>query len=80
MAESGNKQTITGLAARLSALPAAKRRAALEVSAALAGVSLRVSRDFVEAAPQAATILSADDIRAWGELGRRIAMGKAESG
>ena len=80
MAESGNKQTITGLAARLSALPAAKRRAALEVSAALAGVSLRVSRDFVEAAPEAATILSADDIRAWGELGRRIAMGKAESG
>jgi nitric oxide reductase NorD protein len=80
MAESGNKQTITGLAARLSTLPAAKRRAALEVSAALAGVSLRVSRDFVEAAPEAAAILSADDIRAWGELGRRIAMGKAESG
>jgi len=80
MAERGNKQTITGLATRLSALPAAKRRAALEVSAALAGVSLRVSRDFVEAAPQAAEILSADEIRYWGELGRRIAMGKAESG
>ena len=80
MAERGTKQTVTGLAARLSALPAAKRRAALEVSAALAGVSLRVSRDFVEAAPQAAEILSADEIRAWGELGRRIAMGKADSG
>ena len=71
---------MTGLATRLSGLPAAKRRAALEVSAALAGVSLRVSRDFVEAAPEAAEILSADEIRAWGELGRRIAMGKADSG
>jgi len=80
MAESGKKQTVTGLAANLSTLPAAKRRAALEVSAALAGVSLRVSRDFVEAAPPAAEILTADEIRSWGELGRRIAMGKAESG
>jgi len=80
MAERGKKQTVTGLAASLSTLPAAKRRAALEVSAALAGVSLRVSRDFVEAAPIAAEILSTDEIRAWGELGRRIAMGKAESG
>src|SRR5580765_153977 len=80
MAESGKKQTVTGLAAGLSTLPAAKRRAALEVSAALAGVSLRVSRDFVEAAPPAAEILTADEIRSWGELGRRIAMGKAESG
>ena len=59
MAERGKKQTVTGLAASLSTLPAAKRRAALEVSAALAGVSLRVSRDFVEAAP-----IAAEDFRA----------------
>jgi len=80
MAESGNKETLTGLAARLGRLPADKKRAALEISAALAGVSLRVSRDFVEAVPKAAKILSADDLRSWGELGRRVAMGSAESG
>lgn len=80
MAENPSKQTLTGLAARLGRLPAEKKRAALEVSAALAGVSLRVSRDFVEAIPRAAKVLSADDIRAWGELGRRIAMGSAENG
>ncbi len=74
------KQTFTGLAARLGRLPADKRRAALEVSASLAGVSLRVSREFVEAVPKAAKILSADDIRNWGEMGRRLAMGNAESG
>ncbi len=74
------KQSLTGLAARLSKLPAEKRRAAVEVSAALAGVSLRVSRDFVEAVPIAAEVLSADDLRAWGELGRRLAMGNADTG
>ena len=80
MAESENKRTLTGLAARLGRLSAEKRRAALEISAALAGVSLRVSRDFVEAVPKAAKVLLADELRSWGELGRRIAMGNAASG
>ncbi|HKP68919.1 MAG TPA: VWA domain-containing protein [Pyrinomonadaceae bacterium] len=74
------KQTFTGLAAKLGRLPADKRRVALEMSAALAAISLKVSREFVEAVPQAAEILSADDLRAWGELGRRLAMGSAGTG
>ncbi|NOT49211.1 MAG: hypothetical protein HOP17_15890, partial [Acidobacteria bacterium] len=81
MAENeSRKQTFTGIAARLGRLPAEKRRAALEVSAALAGVSLRASRTFVEAVPRAAKILSADDLRNWGEMGRRLAMGNAGQG
>ncbi len=78
--ENGSRNTLTGLAKRLSQLPADKRRAALDVSAALAGVSLRVSRDFVEAVPKASRLLSAEDLRLWGELGRKLAMGKAELG
>ena len=74
------KQTLTGLAKRLGRLPADKKRAALEGSAALAGVSLRVSREFVEAVPKAAKILSPDDIRNWAEMGRRLAMGDAATG
>lgn len=74
------RPSITGIAARLGRLPAEKRRAALEVSAALAGVSLRASRAFVEALPRAAKILSADDIRNWGEMGRKLAMGSADLG
>src|SRR5689334_22773147 len=74
------KQTLTGLAKRLGRLPTEKKRAALEGSAALAGVSLRVSREFVTAVPKAAKILSADDIRNWAEMGRRLAMGDAETG
>ncbi len=77
---SETKPTLTGLARRLGQLPADKKRAALEMSAALAGVSLRVSREFVEAVPPAANILSADDLRHWGEFGRRIAMGNADTG
>lgn len=74
------KKTLTGIAARLSRLPAKKRRAALESSAAIAGVSLRASRAFVESAPRAARILSADDIRHWGEMGRKLSMGSADLG
>ena len=71
---------LTGLAKQLGKLPADKRRVALEMSAALAGVSLRASRDFVEAVPAAAEVLSVDALRAWGELGRKLAMGSSEVG
>lgn len=74
------KQSITDLAKGLSRLPAGKRRAAIEASASIAGVSLKASRAFVAAAADAAKILSADDLRAWADLGRRLAMGKAETG
>ena len=76
----GQKNSLTGIAAGLGRLAAEKRRAALEASAALAGVSLRASREFVAAVPAAGEILSADDIRLWGEMGRRLAMGNAETG
>lgn len=68
------------MARKLGELPADKKLAALEISAALAAVSVRVSRVFVEAVPAAAEILSAVDLRHWGELGRRLAMGSAASG
>jgi nitric oxide reductase NorD protein len=74
------KPTLTGLARRLGRMPADKKRAALEMSAAIAGVSLKASREFVAAVPKAAKLLSADDLRNWGELGRRLAMGNAETG
>jgi nitric oxide reductase NorD protein len=75
-----NRPGLTGLAKRLGRLPADKRRAALEMSAALAGVSLKASKEFVEAVPRAVEILSADDLRNWAEMGRRLAMGNAEIG
>ncbi len=50
------KQTFTNLARRLGKLPNDKKIIALEMSATLAGVSLKVSREFVEAVPKAAKI------------------------
>ena len=73
-------KTFTGLARELRSLPADKRRAALEMSASLAGVSLRVSRAFVEATPDASKILNADTLRAWAEMGRKLAMGNVDAG
>ncbi len=64
----------------LRKLPAEKSRAALEISAALAGVSLRVSKEFLQAMPNAAKVLSADEIRSWAEIGRKLAMGNADLG
>ncbi len=82
MAESENskKQTFTGLARRLGKLPNDKKIIALEMSAVLAGVSLRVSREFVESVPKAARILEAEDLRAWAEMGKRLAMANADLG
>ncbi len=80
MSEISRKTNFTGLARRLSRLSAEKRRVALEISANLAGVSLRVSKTFVESVPKASKILSAEDLRLWGEMGRKLAMGNAELG
>ncbi|MCY7348680.1 MAG: hypothetical protein LH614_21020, partial [Pyrinomonadaceae bacterium] len=78
--ENSKKQTFTNLARRLGKLPNDKKIVSLEMSAALAGVSLRVSREFVEAVPKAAKILSAEDIKNWAEMGRRLAMGNSDVG
>ncbi len=80
MAKNNKKTTVPSLARQLEQMPADKKRVALELSAALAGVSLRVSREFVAAMTEAAKILSADDLRAWGEMGRRLSMGNVDLG
>ncbi len=64
----------------MSRLPAEQKKVSLEMSASLAAVSLKVSREFVEAVPKAAKILSADDLRDWAEMGRRVAMANADLG
>jgi hypothetical protein len=73
------RRTIAGLARELGMLPADAARAALETSASIAGVSLRASIEFLRAAPDAARVLEAAELRAWGEMGRRLAMGDVET-
>lgn len=73
------RRTIAGLARELGKLPVDAARAALETSAGIAGVSLRASIEFLRAAPDAARVLEAAELRAWGEMGRRLAMGDVET-
>ncbi len=76
----GERRTIAGLARELGKLPGEKARAALETSAGLASISLRVSMEFLRAAPEAARTLDAESLRAWGEMGRRLALADVEAG
>ena len=60
-------------------MPLEQSAAALETSAAIAAISLRASIEFLRAAPAAAEILEAAELRSWGELGRRLAMSDVET-
>ncbi|HYG09847.1 MAG TPA: hypothetical protein VD835_07740, partial [Pyrinomonadaceae bacterium] len=74
------RRTIAGLVREIGKLPADRARASLEVSAQLAGLSLRVGLEFLRAAVAAAQVLEAAELREWGEMGRRLAMADVETG
>jgi hypothetical protein len=74
------RRTIAGLVREIGQLPADRARAALEVSAGLASLSLRVGLEFLRAAAGAAQVLEAAELREWGEMGRRLAMADVETG
>src|ERR687885_2160518 len=78
--DAGERRTIAGLAREVGKLPRDVARAALEVGAGLAALSLRAGVDFLRAVPEAARVLDAEELRAWGELGRRLVMADAETG
>jgi len=74
------RRTLAGLLKNIAHLPFEQTRAALETSAAIAAVSLRASIEFLRAAPGVAQVLEPTELRAWGELGRRLTMGDVENG
>ena len=69
-----------GLCARRAKLPVDVARAALEVGAGMAALSLRAGVDFLRAVPDAARVLDAEELRAWGEMGRRLTMADVGDG
>jgi nitric oxide reductase NorD protein len=74
------RRSLAALAREIGVLPGDRARAAVEVSAQLAPISLRASAEFLRAVPQAAQLLDAEELRAWGEMGRRLAMADVETG
>src|SRR6266700_2951568 len=73
------RQSIIELTRDLARLPLDQAAAAIETSAAIAGVSLRASIEFLRAVPNAAQVLGASELRAWGDMGRRLAMSDVET-
>jgi hypothetical protein len=78
--DAGERRTIAGLLREAGKLPVDVARAALEVGAGLAALSLRAGVEFLRAVPEAARVLDAEELRAWGEMGRRLSMADAETG
>ena len=78
--DAGERRTIAGLAREVGKLPRDVARAALEVGAGLAALSLRAAVDFLRAVPEAARVLDAEELRAWGEMGRRLVGADVETG
>src|SRR5690349_2682071 len=77
--QSAERQSFLDLTRSITSLPLDQTAAVLETSAAIAAISLRAGIEFLRAAPAAAQILQPAELRAWGELGRRLAMADFES-
>jgi len=75
------KQTsLAELAKRIGKLSPEHKRVALEIGSSLAGVSLRVSREFIESVIAASEVFSPDQMKLWAEIGKRLAMSNPEAG
>ncbi|MBA3513949.1 MAG: hypothetical protein H0T77_06210, partial [Pyrinomonadaceae bacterium] len=73
------RQSIRELTRELARLSLDQVAAILETSGTIAGVSLRASLEFLRAAPEAGETLAAGELRLWGEMGRRLAIGDVET-
>ncbi len=73
------RRTIAGLLREIGKLPLEYTTLTLETSAAIAGVSLRASLEFLRAAFEASQVLEPSELHAWGEMGRRLAMSDVET-
>ncbi len=76
---SAERQSFLKLTRELASLPLEQSAAALETSATIAAISLRASIEFLRSAPAAAEVLQISELRSWGDLGRRLAMGDVET-
>ena len=77
--ESIERQSFLELTRSIAGLPLDEAAAILESSASIAAISLRAGIEFLRAAPAAARVLQPAELRAWGEMGRRLAMSDYET-
>src|SRR6185295_19183271 len=76
---SSERQSFLELTRSLTGLPLDQAAVVLETSASIAAISLRAGIEFLRAAPAASHVLQPAEMRAWGEMGLRLAMADYES-
>src|ERR1044072_3130948 len=74
------RRTLAGGLRQVAGLPLEHGRAALETSALIAAGTLRARIEFLCGVPPVAQIMEPAELRAWGELGRRLTMSDVETG
>jgi hypothetical protein len=77
--DSIERQSFLELTRSIAGLPLDQAAAILETSASIAAISLRAGIEFLRAAPNAAQLLQPAELRAWGDMGRRLAMSDYET-
>jgi hypothetical protein len=77
--DSIERQSFLELTRSIAGLPLDQAAVILETSASIAAISLRAGIEFLRAAPNAAQLLQPAELRAWGDMGRRLAMSDYET-
>ncbi|WP_161997840.1 hypothetical protein, partial [Escherichia coli] len=75
-----NQKSFVELAKHLSRLSSEYKQVVWDIGTSLAGVSLKVSREFVEVVPEVAEVFAPEDLKLWAEIGRRLAIANPDAG
>ncbi|HWN97779.1 MAG TPA: VWA domain-containing protein [Blastocatellia bacterium] len=71
--------TLEGLVKRLGPLPYDRLLLTTDISVSLASTNLRAAVEMLKAAPEVSRLIDANDMRVWGEIGKRLSATSAES-
>lgn len=67
------RNTVESLAMKMGLKPSDRGWVAVDIGASLVSISPKVAMDFFKAVQEVATLLDNGDLRAWAELGKRVA-------
>ncbi|MCI0661133.1 MAG: hypothetical protein L0220_08685, partial [Acidobacteria bacterium] len=72
------RNTVESLAMKMGLKPNERGWLTVDIGASLVSVSPKVAMDFFKSVPDVAKLIDNGDLRAWAELGKRIALNSAD--
>jgi nitric oxide reductase NorD protein len=72
------RNTVEALAMKMGLKPNERGWVTLDIGASLISVSPKVAMDFFKSVQEVSQLLDNDDLRAWAEMGRKVALNSAE--